>query len=228
MIQKSLLLVTLIAIVSSLPDCGKIPDPDGSGMVYDLTSLIGTELTIADSFSTYKTKICQNDYTGCGACEAACCASGTAGYCQNTDFWADCVGKFSTAIGMEGAAGVELLYDNGDWGMVGRIKILCDPAAEQLGNLRPDGDPKTMIVNSKYACLAPANGSGLSLGSILLIVLAGLVIVYIGAGVAWNYFKEEKTGIEVFPNLEFWQSVPSLIKDGAQFTLDKGKELVGK
>jgi len=112
----------------------------------DLTPLIGREITTKDSFSNYKATICINAYADCGSC------NGPAGYCQYTDQWADCIGKFSAIILLTGGKiGVELLYDNGDWGNVGRVRIECDPTTE-ISNTTFDQNPKNMVIRSKYAC----------------------------------------------------------------------------
>jgi len=222
--------ILCVAILTTAqPDCTKILDPS-SGEFYDLSPIIGKELTLSDSFSVFKATICKNTYTTCGAC------GGPAGYCQTTEFWADCIGTFSTAIAMQGAVGVELLYDNGDWGSVGRIKISCDPTAgDEATNVKEQGNYKTMIVRSKHACLGPGGGggaggiiSGISLGSAIIIALAVLVVLYVFSGVLWNHFRLQKSGIELVPHLEFWQEVPLLVKDGALYTVGTAQDLVLK
>jgi len=177
------LLFTIAFVSYSQPDCSAIKG--ASGDTVDLSALVGRELVLQDSFSTYKTTICKNTYSDCGTC------SGPAGFCQSTEFWADCIGVFSTIVGPLPGGGVELMYENGDWGAYGKIKLNCDPNAGDIDNLRPDGaNYKIMIANSKHACFSSGSGllGGLSGGSILLIILFVLAAVYVGAGIAWNFF----------------------------------------
>jgi len=67
----------------------------------------------------------------------------------------------------------------------------------------------------------PANGKKLSGGSILLILLLVVAVVYITAGLLWNKFKAQKNGVELVPNLDFWTSLPGLVKDGIMFPINK-------
>jgi len=210
----------LLLLVVCEPDCSLITDPSGSGMHYDLSSLVGKELMLSDQFSEFKATICKNTYE-CGQC-----LPGPAGYCQTTEFWQDCIGMFSTIIPMQGSEGVELLYDNGDWGSVGRIKLLCDPSAgDEALNVKAEGTNfKTMVAASKHACYSGGT-SGLSLGWAILITLLALTVAYFVAGLLWNHFHEHHTGIELVPHLEFWVGLPSLVKDGALYTVSTVKRL---
>jgi len=220
--MKVIVFLCLVAIVSCGLDCTQIPDPKGSGRIFDLTALIGKELLLTDSFSTYKTTICKNTYETCGQC------GGPAGYCQSTEFWEDCIGVFTTAIGMQSPTGVELLYDNGDWGSVGRVKLICDPNAGESDNLHGEGNLKTMVAHSKHACLTDGVNGAISLGTIIIISLCVIVIVYLVAGVLYNRFMKDQSGVEMLPHLEFWQSVPLLVKDGAVYTLVSVQRLTGR
>jgi len=62
---------------------------------------------------------------------------------------------------------------------------------------------------------------GLSIGSILCIIFFCSFFVYFAAGAAYRYRVKEARGLEMVPNLEFWQGLPSLMKDGFAFTKDK-------
>lgn len=44
-------------------------------------------------------------------------------------------------------------------------------------------------------------------------------------GVLWNKYRVEKTGWELIPNLEFWITLPGLVKDGNIYTFNKLKAL---
>jgi len=141
-----LIVLGLLNLVSSQPDCTKISDVNGSGKLYNLGALIGKEFKWSDAFSSYKATICKNEYHDCGNC------GGPAGFCQYTGTWADCIGTISNAFGLAGEMGVHLLYDNGDWGNIGSIKIICDPNVE-FSNITIIQNYKNIQIYSKYACL---------------------------------------------------------------------------
>jgi len=136
--------LALLSLSEAIPDCSNIPGDNG---YYDLTSIVGRELKLRDSFSTYDASICVDAYEWCGYCP-----KGAAGFCQYTDYWADGIGEFSFATGLPDDTGVELNYDNGDWGYVGRIRINCDPSVE-LSEPTYELNPKNMVVRSKHACI---------------------------------------------------------------------------
>jgi len=128
-------------------ECTRILDSNGSGAFYNLSRIIGQQLFWnVQSFSNFKASICVDSYSDCGAC------GGPAGFCQYTNTWADCVGKFSMAVGLAGTEGVELFYDDGDWGHSGRIRIDCDPTVE-LSTPTYGSNPFHVRVSSKHACL---------------------------------------------------------------------------
>ncbi|KNC55432.1 uncharacterized protein AMSG_11094 [Thecamonas trahens ATCC 50062] len=67
--------------------------------------------------------------------------------------------------------------------------------------------------------------SGLSLGSIILIIALVLSVVYLIAGMAWQYKKGERGVVGLLPHKSFWASIPGLIKDGCAFTYDKIRQV---
>lgn len=70
-------------------------------------------------------------------------------------------------------------------------------------------------MDSSVAC--PAEESHLSVGSILLIVFAVLIAVYIIGGFIYKRFVVGAKGIEQFPNITFWQEFGNLVADGCDF-----------
>jgi hypothetical protein len=194
--------------------CKKIALPEGKFI--DLTPVIGKELLIDDGTSKFKVSLCENKYSNCGTCGPV------AGYCQTTPWFEDCIGIFTSAVPMPNNAGVELMYDNGDWGAIGRVKLMCNPDATELSTPKGESFNKIMIVDSKYACPVTSLGS-LSAGSIFMIIVLVLVLVYIIGGVLYNRFRNNKSGVDMIPNAEFWVLFPSYVKGGGQYVVSKVK-----
>ncbi|KAG8197444.1 hypothetical protein JTE90_014926 [Oedothorax gibbosus] len=79
-----------------------------------------------------------------------------------------------------------------------------------------------MTLTSKCACdngcpssIQPASG-GLSTGSKLLIAFFTITLAYFIVGIVWNLFNGAQ-GIEIVPNLDFWNELPKLIVEGVSF-----------
>ncbi|XP_069836258.1 cation-dependent mannose-6-phosphate receptor [Dendropsophus ebraccatus] len=70
-------------------------------------------------------------------------------------------------------------------------------------------------MDSSVAC--PIEESHLSVGSILLIVFAVLVGVYIIGGFLYQRFVVGAKGMEQFPNITFWRELGNLVADGCDF-----------
>ncbi|XP_065189981.1 uncharacterized protein LOC135820866 [Sycon ciliatum] len=80
-----------------------------------------------------------------------------------------------------------------------------------------------MTLNSKWGCPGyKESSSGLSGGSVMLIIFFVLVPAYLAAGVAYGLARQ-KTGVELIPNFSFWSSLPNLIKGGFTFVITCGK-----
>lgn len=73
----------------------------------------------------------------------------------------------------------------------------------------------TIMFESAAAC--PASGGGGS-GKMFLILLLAATAVYCGGGIAYNKYRAQKQGMEMIPQLEFWQQLPGLVKDGVAFS----------
>eukprot|EP01124_Arcella_intermedia_P004614 TRINITY_DN12616_c0_g2_i2.p1 TRINITY_DN12616_c0_g2~~TRINITY_DN12616_c0_g2_i2.p1 ORF type:complete len:155 (+),score=24.88 TRINITY_DN12616_c0_g2_i2:88-552(+) len=146
--KGTILMFIFVFCVGSIPDCTHIDDLQ-HGFYYDLSPIIGKELKITEFSTDYTASICTNSFE-CGRG----CVNG-AGYCLSNQYYEDCVGAFDLALPLrDPEIGVELVYGGGDWGYVGRIKLLCDPSAgdeaasvKKLGN-----DAKSMVAPSKHAC----------------------------------------------------------------------------
>ncbi|EDO48852.1 predicted protein [Nematostella vectensis] len=102
------------------------------------------------------------------------------------------------------------------------IQLKCREGVDGiLDPFRSDMDTRVFrsTLHSKYVCM-----SGLSVGSILLIIFFTLVVVYLITGIVFNKFKKGAEGKEVLPNLAFWVDFPILVKDGIIFTIQSSKK----
>ena len=85
----------------------------------------------------------------------------------------------------------------------------------------------TMEVNLNYfftwttsaACPEGGSGSGgligktgLSGGSIFLIILLCCVVIYLVAGIVFKKVRMQAHGVEMIPNIDFWSSLPGLVR----------------
>lgn len=68
----------------------------------------------------------------------------------------------------------------------------------------------------KVNCLNNYNNNDLN--SFLFLIIY-LFITYLCLGSYYNKYILNKTGIEIIPNLNFWLSLYSLVKDGINFTI---------
>jgi len=142
-------------IVSSQSDCSNISDPRGVGSRYNIAALVGKKISATDGFSLYNVTICENNITNCGNCgtNRECCSGGSPGFCQSNPFFADCLGKFSKVNGLSSTDGVELIYDNGDFGLTGSLKIYCDPNVDDIANVRFENFTySNVLASSRHAC----------------------------------------------------------------------------
>ena len=112
------------------------------------------------------------------------------------------------------------------------ISVACSTTATAaiMVNAPPNGQCfYTIIMNSSFACpstvkppppLKPPS-SGLSGGSIFLIVISCLFVTYMIAGALYQWKMHEASGMDLCPNREFWSESGSLIKGGTLFTWSK-------
>ena len=137
--------------------------------------------------------------------------------------------------------GTTLVYTN--TGGTFKVQLVCD--ADKEGDLTNAAqDPSlpydySMTLTTKYACsdIAPppaghggkgSGSSGLSPGSIMLIVFFVCITVYLVGGILFNKFYRGANGKEIVPQVDFWIALPGLARDGALFSWNKVRSLGGK
>ncbi|XP_071102681.1 cation-dependent mannose-6-phosphate receptor-like [Haliotis cracherodii] len=114
-----------------------------------------------------------------------------------------------------------LSYQHAEGGIIriSKVKLVCMEGTNQL--IFNGEDPKLnykFTLNTESVCI-PGSQSGLSTGSILVILFFVLLVAYLIAGILFLRFIRKAEGLELVPNYDFWTAIPSLIRDGIYFTL---------
>lgn len=91
------------------------------------------------------------------------------------------------------------------------VELRCGPLKLLLRS--KDGLKYIFTMNSPNLCVT----SGLSPGSILLIIFFVLVLIYIIGGMLYLRFAHGARGKEQIPNYDFWEDFPLLVRDGVVF-----------
>jgi len=221
-----LLLVALPAM------CSAACSYTANGWTYDLSSLTKTRGVYSGTGDgvTYAMDVCGIVHDG-GICEQNSCT-----ICQTNEMvgchsksmpnsWAMIdnsnphLGAKQVFVGRANACQVA-----GRW-VPARIEIqfTCSTAPTpdqfQVTPLNPD-DPNCLLtfqLPSPAACPHPAN-SGLSGGSIFIAVVLCSAVIYVVGGLIYGTVVQKREGIEAFPHINFWRTLPGLVKDGVRFT----------
>ncbi|CAH1792527.1 unnamed protein product, partial [Owenia fusiformis] len=126
------------------------------------------------------------------------------------------------------------------------VQLLCDPSAT-TASMDVKGEPTPtnfkMSLTSASCCPSggpppvtpgPSGGSivvtvvtSISVGTILLIILAVALPLYLAGGMVFKRQRMGAQGVEMVPNIEFWKSIPGLAKDGTLFVVGSIRSKVG-
>ncbi|XP_071873714.1 cation-dependent mannose-6-phosphate receptor [Bombus fervidus] len=104
-----------------------------------------------------------------------------------------------------------------------KIALSCCSSCETrlyVESLNTSRNEYHLLLTSIYACKTLMHSKGLSIGSTLLIYLFVISGIYFIGGALTLKFLRGATGWEMMPNHSFWQSLPSLVKDGISFTFN--------
>eukprot|EP00009_Paramoeba_aestuarina_P005175 CAMPEP_0201523576 /NCGR_PEP_ID=MMETSP0161_2-20130828/20356_1 /ASSEMBLY_ACC=CAM_ASM_000251 /TAXON_ID=180227 /ORGANISM="Neoparamoeba aestuarina, Strain SoJaBio B1-5/56/2" /LENGTH=246 /DNA_ID=CAMNT_0047922739 /DNA_START=83 /DNA_END=823 /DNA_ORIENTATION=+ len=141
--------------------------------------------------------------------------------------WSCGINPSTTAYGDPGKGVVMAASGGSDSGCTsGRssfVRVICpDGTGFSSGTVKfVEENPTCTYTIALYHDVGCAKGSsGLSGGSIFLIIFFVGFAVYFAAGAGWNYYQG-KRGIEIIPQVEFWKDLPFLVKDGVMFLVGK-------
>ncbi|PAA76741.1 hypothetical protein BOX15_Mlig017316g1, partial [Macrostomum lignano] len=202
------------------------------GQFIDLSPLQSTpgpafNYKAADGY-TYQFNPCLPFQCGSGQTDAAVCQEMLRIIYTYTDFGAQKSAKF----GIDPTnSQLYLRYLSGDSTRTTTVNLVCDKnsAESSVSTQGASGNQLTMDLRSRYACPTAtdgSNGGGMSGGDVLLIIFFCLVTVYLLAGILFNRYSRQRSGLQMVPNLEFWMSLPGLAADGAVFTFLELKRLL--
>lgn len=137
------------------------------------------------------------------------------------------------------------------------VTLVCNPAADPAqvsaeGETAPGSVTYGFTVNSKCACPGGCGGGpppdpstttkgpgpgpgpvititgGISIGTILIIVVLSLGFSYIVGGILYMKMVRHAQGTEVVPNVSFWKAIPGFVRDGIMFSVKKCRGIGGK
>ncbi|ESO82350.1 hypothetical protein LOTGIDRAFT_134805 [Lottia gigantea] len=97
------------------------------------------------------------------------------------------------------------------------IIIICNPNADDVkeNNLKYTDCYYLFEISHKDACGVPIDiKKSLSVGSIVLIVMASVIALYLLLGFLYQRFVLHAKGMEQIPNYAFWQDFGNLQADG--------------
>ena len=102
------------------------------------------------------------------------------------------------------------------------FEVHCD-TSQEVGNLRAIQEVSmceyNIVFDSIHACPLNTGHGGWSIVATIIFVAAA----YLGVGAAINRYQYDLRGIDLVPNLEFWKTVPELVKDGCIFSYVQSK-----
>jgi len=204
-----------------------------TGDQYNFTGLLNsqTDYTLQTTGGKVWINVCRNIIsTLCGSNNIAACQQ----WDPNTPAGKATLGLTTTAQFVplvrsttQGQKGATLRFANGTGGRAFELDFQCDPKAS-IGSPTFELETPKLFYNfawtTSFACPTnappPGTGGGLSGGGIFLILVFCLFAVYVAAGITYNVVRKKATGKEIIPNIEFWSSLPGLVKDGVMFIVN--------
>ena len=136
----------------------------------------------------------------------------------------------SSSVGDGSNASLVLSYQGGDGGRSFDITLSCAPTLTPP-TATDDGNLKYGIAFGAPAICAGASGgrTGLSYGSLTLILSGVAAFVYIAAGIFYNHrYREVPLGVGAIPQWAYWKQLPGLVRDGCKFSYAEASYLYGR
>ncbi|XP_044253382.1 uncharacterized protein LOC123004269 [Tribolium madens] len=109
----------------------------------------------------------------------------------------------------------EIVYKEGQ-NVKASIHLVCTPEDTFIKILNANSTNPQLALGSPHACVITEK-TGLSTGSVLLLICFISFGIYFIGGMLILYFMRGARGLETIPNIDFWRSLPGLVKDGVIF-----------
>jgi len=209
----------------------------------DMSSMKGTDYTATKDTYIYKLSVC-------GITQDADCSKASGSICQYfsnpvsyyhklASFTVSPLPTWSLIDAQDPTKGVQVAFVNGDGCRIGAIGVFLQfPCISTEGpntfTVTPASDMCSFQINfpTRASCPGSNDGgsgkSGLSGGSIFLIILVVSISVYLIVGCIYLRKVKGTVGMkESCPNGGFWTALPGLVKDGLAFTWAKLRGLCG-
>ncbi|CAF1457410.1 unnamed protein product [Adineta steineri] len=102
-----------------------------------------------------------------------------------------------------------------------KITFICDTSITNPTTMDVKENPTCQFdITVKAAGACPIKEGGVSGGTVFIIILLVLVIVYLLGGILYNRFKEKQTGLAVLPHPGFWLLIVGLALTGCRFCIN--------
>jgi len=235
-LKSSLIAQAKAAVLPPSNACGA-----GSISLTGLTKTSGTDYTGSDGVYEYYMNVCAAALYGGADCSqkgfAICQYAGSTFVASlgtwNLASWASASSTVVTATLTDG----DKCYQGGDWiTRTAHVQFTCGHSSTSptfsiaegancvfnLGlNANCGSGPAPPDPSSSGGKGPDGTSSGLSGGSVFLIILVVLLPIYIAAGCVYKTKTKGTSGVESCPNVDFWRDLPGLVKDGFRFTFSK-------
>jgi len=210
--------------LSSLTQDGKdylgkdAPNTKGKSNIYFVQICTNTVQTCNQNPSPVPSPVCQNDTNGnfhsCGLLSAQSIVAPNV--------------TVSNVFGASvfNSAQFTIIYNGGQTNRASAIVMICDNATTSGGAIKgnvvePTGSATYYIPFATNAVCPGQSGGGGGGGVVFIIIFFTLLGVYFIGGALFMKFARGASGKEIIPNVEFWADLPSLIKEGVMFLVNK-------
>jgi hypothetical protein len=215
------------------------------GVTLGLQNLISAgDIAGSDGTYNYKFAVCQEvKETTCASHAGALCQYDSSGnYKHMIATWQGAAPQWSLYTAGDTSKGLAINFNNGDNCGVQNLprqltaNFPCTPNGNNeytFATSATNPCAYTLTLATPVSCINGDAGyhgggggiitvsGGLSGGWAFIIFLIIAITLYIIIGCAWKTKKQGTTGMESCPQIEFWRDLPSLVKDGCLFTVNK-------
>jgi hypothetical protein len=211
------MMVCIVHAASPKGPCSQLVAPGTTKPKYDLSSLAGKTFDASSTNAQFSWAVCGT---------VPCQGSTIAGACQSRNNVQVVAGEWNPShivvLPVDPTKkGIGVQYTNIFERLV-NVFVYCDPKADVAHTPTAvfptdSSAPTVLSIYHKSGCPIKKKLSG---GSICLIILTVVLVLYFILGFVWKRFRQGKEGFEAVPNF-LWRDLPGLVKDGIMFLVGK-------